>query len=118
MNDAEKVAFRRFYALRYWERDGGFAGDVTAADIQVILHGGGQDVGGRDWGGGGEGEADKAGGKGTSGAKGGGGRSQQQTPRQWCRARGSVCRQRECIATCVCVCVCVCVGGGMGGGGL
>ncbi len=35
MNEAEKTAFRRFYALRYWERDGGFAGDVTADDIQV-----------------------------------------------------------------------------------
>jgi hypothetical protein len=35
MNEAEKTAFRRFYALQWWERDGGFEGDVTAAEIQV-----------------------------------------------------------------------------------
>jgi hypothetical protein len=35
MNEGEKTAFRRFYALRWWERDGGFEGDVTAAEIQV-----------------------------------------------------------------------------------
>jgi len=35
MNEAEKTAFRRYYALRWWERDGGFAGDVTAEEIQV-----------------------------------------------------------------------------------
>jgi hypothetical protein len=35
MNEAEKTAFRRYYALRWWERDGGFAGDVNAAEIQV-----------------------------------------------------------------------------------
>lgn len=35
MNEAEKTAFRRFYALRWWERDGGFAGDVSREDIQV-----------------------------------------------------------------------------------
>lgn len=36
MNEAEKTAFRRYYALRWWERDGGFAGDVTAEEIQKI----------------------------------------------------------------------------------
>lgn len=35
MNEAEKVAMRRFYALRWWERDNGFAGDVTPEEIQV-----------------------------------------------------------------------------------
>lgn len=37
MNEAEKTAFRRYYALRWWERDGGFEGDVTAEEIQVGL---------------------------------------------------------------------------------
>lgn len=32
----EKQALKRYYALRWWEREGGFAGDVTAAEIQKI----------------------------------------------------------------------------------
>lgn len=32
----EKQALKRYYALRWWERDGGFAGDVTAAEVQQI----------------------------------------------------------------------------------
>lgn len=32
----EKQALKRYYALRWWERDGGFAGDVTPAEIQKI----------------------------------------------------------------------------------
>lgn len=36
MSTDEKQALKRYYALRWWERDGGFAGDVTAAEVQKI----------------------------------------------------------------------------------
>ncbi|KAF8057271.1 SAT2 [Scenedesmus sp. PABB004] len=36
MSEPDKQALKRFYALRWWERDGGFAGDVTAAEVQAI----------------------------------------------------------------------------------
>jgi hypothetical protein len=37
MNEAEKTALRRYHALRWWERDGGFKGDVTAPEVQAIM---------------------------------------------------------------------------------
>ncbi|KAF6263975.1 hypothetical protein COO60DRAFT_266166 [Scenedesmus sp. NREL 46B-D3] len=36
MSDDEKQTLKRYYALRWWERDGGFAGDVTPAEVQAI----------------------------------------------------------------------------------
>ena len=36
LNEAEKRTLKRYYALRWWERDGGFAGDVTGAEVQAI----------------------------------------------------------------------------------
>lgn len=36
MTEAEKQTLKRYYALRWWERDGGFAGDVTPAEVQAI----------------------------------------------------------------------------------
>ncbi|WIA42355.1 hypothetical protein OEZ86_008364 [Tetradesmus obliquus] len=36
MSEDEKQALKRYYALRWWERDGGFAGDVAPAEVQAI----------------------------------------------------------------------------------
>eukprot|EP00879_Flechtneria_rotunda_P002480 GHRR01002678.1.p1 GENE.GHRR01002678.1~~GHRR01002678.1.p1 ORF type:complete len:353 (+),score=142.73 GHRR01002678.1:191-1249(+) len=36
MTEPEKQTLKRYYALRWWERDGGFAGDVTPAEVQAI----------------------------------------------------------------------------------
>ena len=36
MTEPEKQAYKRYYALRWWERDGGFAGDVTKEEVQAI----------------------------------------------------------------------------------
>jgi hypothetical protein len=36
MNEAEARTLKRYHALRWWERDGGFAGDVTGAEVQAI----------------------------------------------------------------------------------
>ena len=36
MTTEEKGILRRYYALRWWERDGGFAGDVDPAEVQAI----------------------------------------------------------------------------------
>jgi hypothetical protein len=37
MNAGEKETLRNYRALRWWERDGGFAGDVRAADVQALV---------------------------------------------------------------------------------
>jgi hypothetical protein len=37
MNEAEARTLKRFRALRWWERDGGFPGDATAAEVQAIM---------------------------------------------------------------------------------
>lgn len=37
LTDEEKTTLRHWYALRYWERDGGYAGDVNPAEVQRIL---------------------------------------------------------------------------------
>jgi hypothetical protein len=36
MSDDEKQTLKRYYALRWWERDGGFAGDVAPSEVQAI----------------------------------------------------------------------------------
>jgi hypothetical protein len=36
MNQDEARTLKRYYALRWWERDGGFAGDVTPEEVQAI----------------------------------------------------------------------------------
>jgi hypothetical protein len=37
MSPDERRVLRHYYALRWWERDGGRPGDVTAADVQAVL---------------------------------------------------------------------------------
>ncbi|KAI8465699.1 MAG: hypothetical protein J3K34DRAFT_436210 [Monoraphidium minutum] len=36
VTEAEKRTLKRYHALRWWERDGGFAGDATAAEVRAI----------------------------------------------------------------------------------